>query len=287
MSSLPVESLDAHQPLHTAVRAMWKPILLASLLGIFLAELCVMLLLDRLHLPWGWPAALLDATLLTILILPGLYLVVLRPVAELTARLAAAAAQARFRTVLEAAADAIVVSDLEGRIRYVNPATLRMLGYSQGELDGAEVALLVPDELRQRHREGMRRFLSTGSSHIVDGRPVELEALARDGTRIPVELSLVASTLAPGDRALVAVIRDVRERRRLGLYEALLPVCSMCKRIRDDADTNRGEGDWSSLENYVERRASARFSHTFCPGCLEEYRRSHGLGPAVPMGRSA
>ena len=107
-----------------------------------------------------------------------------------------------------------------------------------------------------------------------------MEALAKDATRIPIEVSL---SKPPGqdETLLVAVVRDVRERRRLGLYRALLPVCCACGSIRDDTGRPHGEGDWDSLERYVERHATVGYSHTFCPGCLESYRRDQGLAPAA------
>lgn len=278
MSLSPTVEPGARHPVNRAARALGGRILPLSLTGVFLAELFVMVVLDRLNLPRGWATSLLDAVLLAVLILPGLYFVVLRPVAGLTARLATASADARFRAVVEATGDAILVGDLRGRIRYVNPAALAMLGYAREELEGANVALLAPEDLRERHREGMRRYLETGQDRLVGHGAIELEALARNGDRIPVELTLSAPN-AHHDGLLVAVLRDLRQRRRLGLYEALLPACCVCGAIRDDDGAGQGEGDWKSLEDYVERHASARFSHTFCPHCLEKYRRDQGLVP--------
>lgn len=272
---------DARHPVHRAALALWRRVLPACLLGVFLAELLVMLVLDRLHVRWGWASSLLDAALLTALILPLLYFVVLCPVGELAARLATSA-NAMFRAVVEAAGDAIVVGDLEGRIRYVNPAALAMLGYSREELEGADIALLVPEELRERHREGMRRYLEAGEGRGVGRGTVELEALARNGARIPVEVTFCALN-AHQNGLPVAVLRDLRQRRRLGLYEALLPACCICGAIRDDDGAGHGAGDWKSLEDYVERHAAARFSHTFCPHCLEKYRREQGLAAASPV----
>ena len=53
----------------------------------------------------------------------------------------------------------------------------------------------------------------------------------------------------------------VRQERQLRVLEGLLPICSFCKRIRDE------EGDWRQMEQYIAARSSARFSHTFCPEC--------------------
>lgn len=263
----------------TVVAPLWRTIVPATLVGVFLAELFVMWLLDLMNVRWGVLSSLLDAALLTVLILPGLYLVVLRPVASLATRLAAASANARFRAVVDAAGDGIIVGNRHGRICLVNPAATKMLGYPAGELEGAEIAILVPEEQREQHRKGLRRYVETNESRIVGGSPVKLEARIRDGGRIPVELTLSAPTLH-AEGLIVAVIRDLRQRRRMELYEGLLPVCCVCGVIRDDTGVEHGQGKWVTIEDYVQEHEAVRFSHTFCPTCHLEYRRSQGLSPA-------
>lgn len=262
----------------TVVLSQWRRIVPATLIGLFLAELFVMLLFDFLNVQGGVEVALLDAALLTVLILPGLYFVVLRPVADLAGRAAAASANARFRAVVEAASDVIIVGDHHGRIRSVNPAASKLLGYSARELEGAEIAILVPVERREQHSKALQRYVETGQGRIVGGGPVEMEARCKSGERIPVEITLSAPTLH-AEELIVGVIRDLRQRKRLGLYEVLLPVCSVCGVIRDDTGTEHGRGKWLSLEDYVEEHAAARFSHTFCPQCFEEWKSNQGSAP--------
>ncbi len=59
----------------------------------------------------------------------------------------------------------------------------------------------------------------------------------------------------------VLVDRFVRQDREIRALEGLLPICSFCKKIRDEA------GEWRQLETYISTRSTARFSHTFCPDC--------------------
>ena len=54
-------------------------------------------------------------------------------------------------------------------------------------------------------------------------------------------------------------------RKEVQQLEGLLPICSYCKRIRDDA--NR----WSSLEGFIEKRSNAEFSHGICPDCYQKH----------------
>jgi hypothetical protein len=55
--------------------------------------------------------------------------------------------------------------------------------------------------------------------------------------------------------------RMVRQERELRVLEGLLPICSFCKRIRDE------DGEWRQLETFISAHSSARFTHTFCREC--------------------
>lgn len=61
-------------------------------------------------------------------------------------------------------------------------------------------------------------------------------------------------------------------RERMDALEGLLPICSYCKRIRDDRD------EWSQLEGYIEQRSGAAFSHGVCPDCLRKHIEPHLKG---------
>ena len=54
-------------------------------------------------------------------------------------------------------------------------------------------------------------------------------------------------------------------RKEVRQLEGLLPICSYCKRIRDEAD------HWSSLEGFIEQRSAAEFSHGICPDCYRKH----------------
>src|SRR3990172_3747536 len=75
-----------------AAMRLWYRVFFLSLGGMFLAELFVMWFLDRLGVRWGFPGALVDALLLTMLVLPILYFTALQPVSRLAATLATAEA---------------------------------------------------------------------------------------------------------------------------------------------------------------------------------------------------
>jgi hypothetical protein len=59
----------------------------------------------------------------------------------------------------------------------------------------------------------------------------------------------------------VLLDRMLRQERELRVLQGLLPICSFCKKIRDEA------GQWRRLESYIAARSNALFSHTVCPEC--------------------
>ncbi len=60
------------------------------------------------------------------------------------------------------------------------------------------------------------------------------------------------------------------DRRKLKLYENILPVCCVCGKIRDDHGKEHGSGDWLSIEGYLWKRAGVAPSSTYCPKCFDE-----------------
>ena len=55
------------------------------------------------------------------------------------------------------------------------------------------------------------------------------------------------------------------------LYEDILPICLDCKKIRDDSQSEPGEGEWMSVEKYLARKAGKSMSHGYCPECGKNF----------------
>ena len=92
--------------------------------------------------------------------------------------------------VFSAALDAVVVMDSDGQVRDWNPAAEAVFGYSWNEAVGQELAeLIIPPTYRGAHRAAFRRYLETRQPTIMDRR-LELTGQRRDGTEIPVELTV-------------------------------------------------------------------------------------------------
>lgn len=67
-------------------------------------------------------------------------------------------------------------------------------------------------------------------------------------------------------------------KKRIKLYEDILPVCSVCRKIRDDEGREPGSGPWLTLEQYLGNKAGIRSSHSYCPKCFEAAKRELGSG---------
>lgn len=117
----------------------------------------------------------------------------------------------RFRELLEAAPDAIMQVDADGRIILLNRVAEDMFGYSRDELLGQPVEALIPRELHARHAEHRAHYRQQPMTRTM-GSGLALEAIRKDGTRFPVEISLSPSESAEGFR-VTAIIRDTTERR--------------------------------------------------------------------------
>ena len=121
--------------------------------------------------------------------------------------------EARKRAVLDAALDCIVTIDHRGIVVEVNRAAESCFGYTATEMIGRRMAeLIIPPHLRERHAAGFAHYLATGEAVII-GHRVELEAMKKDGTVFPVEIT-VTRVEHDSTPYFTAYIRDIGGRRR-------------------------------------------------------------------------
>lgn len=179
--------------------------------------------------------------------------------------------------------DAVIATDREGHVTFMNPMAETLTGWRQEEALGRDVAevseiiSLIGNPVAQALRKGEIVNLPDGALLI-----------AKDGTEIPIDDSAAPIMSDNGNVAgAILVFHDATVRKRaeeervksiLDLQEALgriktlrgfLPICASCKKIRDDQGDD-DQGDWKPIEAYIQEHSEAKFSHSICPECKKK-----------------
>ncbi len=114
------------------------------------------------------------------------------------------------KAVLHAALDCVFVIDDAGTVIDLNPAAEVTFGYTAEEAIGREMAeLIVPEALREQHRQGLERYLATGTARVL-GRRIQIPAIRADGEERLVELAITRAG-ALGNELFVGYLRDVTD----------------------------------------------------------------------------
>ena len=120
-----------------------------------------------------------------------------------------AAHAARWQAIVDTAIEGIVTIGADGLIETVNGAAERLFGYTQTELLGRNVSMLMPEPFRSEHDGYIRRYLITGERRIL-GIGREVTGLRKDGTQFPLHLAVGAAAI--GKRCFfTAVLRDISQ----------------------------------------------------------------------------
>ena len=121
--------------------------------------------------------------------------------------------EARKSAILEAALDAVITMDHSGNVVEMNPAAEEIFGYRRDDVVGREMAdLIIPPHLREQHREGLARYLETGSGPVIGNR-LELTGMRADGREFPVELTVTRVDIEDPP-LFTGYIRDITQRRQ-------------------------------------------------------------------------
>ena len=118
----------------------------------------------------------------------------------------------RHRVIANSANDAIVTIDENSTILFVNTGATKIFGYSQAEMLGAKLTMLMPEYLRHLHENGIKRYLTTRQAHL-NWDAIDVEGLHKNGKLIPLELSF-GEFFQEGRSRFTGVIRDVTERKK-------------------------------------------------------------------------
>jgi len=167
--------------------------------------------------------------------------------------------------------DMLCVLDFSGYFKRLNPAWETTLGFTRDELMAKPFIEFVHPDDRERTLQQNRDVRGGGQARLFENR-----YLCKDGSY----RWLLWNAAPDSSRGVIySVARDVTERKRaeeereillhklqaalaeVGTLQGILPICSYCKRIRDD------ENYWESVDNYISKHTNTQFTHSICPAC--------------------
>jgi two-component system, sensor histidine kinase and response regulator len=122
-------------------------------------------------------------------------------------------AENKFKGLLESAPDAMIIVNQEGEITLLNSQAERLFGYARSEILNQKVETLLPERLREKHRQQRAEFFVVPKDRPMGaGRGFEFYGLRKNGTEFPAEITL--GPLKTEEGILVSsVIRDITERK--------------------------------------------------------------------------
>jgi PAS domain S-box-containing protein len=208
-----------------------------------------------------------------------------------------------YRVVFDASPDAMLIVDADGVIQDLNPQAVSMFGWSRDEMEGSSVEQLVPVISRTRHRRHRRHYGEAPRVRPM-GKGLELLALHRDGTTIPVEISLSPGKLASGQEHVICTVRDItgwkrmrhvsrmmvtaaeNERKRLsrelhdGFLQSLVAVKIRVKLLADEASRHDRERTRVQIADEIQDTILGvkRVIRELLPPELEHHRLASALG---------
>ena len=177
------------------------------------------------------------------------------------------ASEAKFRMLLDLAPDAIVIVDGEGRIVLVNGEAQRLFAYSEAEMLGQPVELLLPESARGGHVAHRRGYVASPRTRPM-GSGLALAGRRKDGGEFPVEISLAPMSTADG-MLIMAAVRDVSDRRAAERHIKVLNE-DLERRVAELAAVNK-ELEAFSYSVSHDLRAPLRSIDGFSQALAEEY----------------
>lgn len=133
-------------------------------------------------------------------------------------------------SLTDSVTDTILTIGADNKILFCNQASEKVFGWKSQELVGQDLTVLIPERLREPHKLGFKRYLSSGKKTI-DWKSVESVGLHKDGTEFPIELSF-GEYKKGRERRFSGVLRDITQRRE---YESKANQLSAIVKFSDDA----------------------------------------------------
>jgi PAS domain S-box-containing protein len=177
------------------------------------------------------------------------------------------ASEVRFRGLLDAAPDAMVIVDRQGRIVLVNRQAQLVFGYAGEELLGQPIEVLIPEGYRAGHVHQRDGYIANPRTRPM-GAGIDLFALRKDSTEFPVEISLSPMD-TPEGLLITAAVRDISGRKQVEAHVHALNE-NLQRRVAELAAVNR-ELEAFSYSVSHDLRAPLRSIDGFSQAILEEY----------------
>lgn len=171
--------------------------------------------------------------------------------------------------------EGILIVDEAGRILDVNAQCARIAGVPAGQLVGSSLHGALGGALDGVTARSPRAGLVLGG-RVHDARALDVgDRAGRATARIIVLHDVTERQRWQDEQArLIGELRDALGQVRT--LTGLLPICSGCKRIRDD------DGAWQQLEVFIRERTDAEFSHGMCPSCVSEWYPEDAAATLLP-----
>jgi PAS domain S-box-containing protein len=199
----------------------------------------------------------------------------------------------RYRLLADNVSDVIWTMDADQRFTYVSPSIVKLLGYTPREALQSSLKNILTPESYENVVQVMTKAIATENEHRTLSDVtlnLELEHIRKDGGKVYVELT---TSFIRNEEGLlsgfIGISRDITKRKLieeqrdksiLDLQQALsevkklsglLPICSYCKKIRDD------KGYWNQIESYIHKHSEAQFSHGICQECAKKHYPDLGI----------
>jgi PAS domain S-box-containing protein len=124
-----------------------------------------------------------------------------------------ARSEGSFNALTESAIDGIITADSDGKILYSNPSFRKIYGYTEDEILGESVSILMPERFREGFTSKMRHFQQTGE-HLLVGKIFESRGLRKNGEEFPFEMS-ITYWKSGEEKFQTSIVRDITERKKV------------------------------------------------------------------------
>lgn len=190
----------------------------------------------------------------------------------------------RFRTIVETMQEGILLSDKNLDVAYANHNAERLFGHSLEETKHRPIENFFPADLKDFLFEKIQQR----KKGISERYTVHLQR--KDGSKHWLYFSSTPMLDQQGSFAgILSLVSDITDSKKMeeerehliaDLQNALssirklsglLPICSACKKIRDD------QGYWNQLEEYIHDHSEAEFTHSLCPDCIKKLYPQYSL----------